>query len=83
MTEKEYKELQARLEKYKCAEDRISVLERKKSSIQNGIMLITCAYQRQVDFDYLGDDFKERLVECICYFLDTEIQHIRESMDEI
>lgn len=83
MTELESKEQSERLEKYKKAEDGISVLERKKSQINNGILSIECTCDKSVDFDYLGEDFKENLTRNIISFLDSEIQSIRKSMEDI
>lgn len=83
MTELEYKEQSERTERYKNAQDKISVIEKKKSAIQNGLLSINCAYDKQIDFDYLGDDFKQRMVDCIVSFLDTEIETIRKSMADI
>lgn len=83
MTELEYKEQSERLEKYKKAEDKISVISRKKSEISNGILSIRCAQNKEVNFNYLGDDFKERLLGNILSFLDSEIESIKKSMEDI
>lgn len=83
MTELEYKEQGERVEKYKNAQDKISVIEKKKSAIENGISSMNCAYDRQIDFDYLGDYFKQRLICAIVSFFDTEIETIRKSMEDI
>lgn len=83
MTDAEYKEQNERIKKYNKCTDRISVIESKKSAIQNGILSIQCVYDKQINFDYLGDDFKEKIVENIISFLDTEIQNIKKSMEGI
>lgn len=83
MTESEYKEQSERIKKYENAQGRICAIEKKKSAIQNGLLSMNCVYDRQVDFDYLGDDFKERLINSIASFLDTEIEAIRKSMGDI
>lgn len=83
MTESEYKEQNERIKKYENAQDRICAIEKNKYKIRNGLLSINCAYDRQVDFDYLGDDFKERMINSISSFLDTEIETIRKSMEDI
>lgn len=83
MTESEYKEQSERLRAYENAQDKLSVIEKKKSAIGNGILSMNCAYDRQIDFDYLGDDFKQRLIDVITSFLETEIETIRKSMEDI
>lgn len=83
MTESEYKKQSERLGKYKNAQDRISVIERKKSIIENGILSINCDYDKNIDFDYLGDGFKQKLVETITSFLESEIEEIKKSMEDI
>lgn len=83
MTELEYKNQSERIEKYKNVQDKISVIEKKKSAIQNGLLSMNCAYGRQIDFDYLGEDFRQRLSDVIVSFLDTEIETMRKSMEVI
>lgn len=83
MTELEYKEQSERMKRYKNAQDRISVIEKKKSAIQNGLSSMNCAYDKRIEFDYLGEDFKQRLVDFIVSFLDTEVETIRKSMGDI
>lgn len=67
MTDIEYKEQNERVEKYNKCADMISVIEKKKSAIQCGISSIQCAY-RNIDFDYLVDNFKKRLIGNIVLF---------------
>lgn len=83
MAESEYKEQNARLEKYNNIRDRISVITRKKSEINNGILSINCAYDKVIDFDYLGDDFKGRLLNNIISFLYSEIEASKKSMENV
>lgn len=83
MTELEYKKQSERIERYKNVQDKISVIEKKKSAIQNGLLSMNCAYDRQIDFDYLGEDFKQKLSDVIVSFLDTEIETTRKSMEVI
>lgn len=83
MTESEYKEQSERLEKYKKAADRLSVITRRRAEINNGILSMNCAYDKQVNFDYLGEDFKEKLKNIIVSFFDAEIETIRKSMEDI
>ncbi len=83
MTITEYKEQSEKIEKYDKCTDRISVIVRNRHIIQNGILSIQCAYDKQVDFDYLGDNFKQRLIENIVSFLNREIVNIRKEMEEI
>lgn len=83
MTDVEYKKQNERVEKYNKCSDRISVIESKKSAIQNGILSIQCNYGRRIDFGYLGDDFKEKIVENIILLLDEEIENIKKIMEDI
>ena len=62
MTETEYKEQKERLSRYEKARDRIAVIAKVRALINNGILSINCAYDKHVDFDYLGDEFKKMLV---------------------
>ncbi len=83
MTDTEYKELSDRIEKYKKCADKISVIEKKKLAIRNGILSIQCAYDKQIDFNYLGDNFKQRLTKNVASFLDGEIENIKKEMGKI
>lgn len=83
MTELECREQSERVKKYNSAQDRISVIEKKKSAIRNGLFSMNCAYERNIDFDYFGDEFKQRLIDAITSFLETEIEIIRKSMEDI
>lgn len=83
MTESEYKKLRGCLQKYEKEADRLSVITRKRAEINNGILSMNCAYDKQVNFDYLGEDFKEKLKNVIVSFLDAEIETIRKSMEDI
>ncbi len=83
MTDIEYKEQSERVEKYNKCADKVSVIEEKKSAIQNGILSIQCSRDKQIDFDYLGDNFKQRLIENIVSFLDEEIENIKKEMEKI
>lgn len=83
MTESEYKEQSERLKKFKSAQDEISAIENRKAKIRNGILSINCDYNKEVDFKYFGDDFEERLINNITSFLDSEIETIRKSMEDI
>lgn len=83
MTESECKEQSERLEKYRNMQDKISVIVKKKSQISSGIISIKCMGSNVVDFDYLGDDFRERLTENILSLLDSEIETIKKSMETI
>lgn len=82
MTKEEYKEQSERLKQYKSAMDKISVIERKKSQISVGICFIQTPHEN-IDFDYLGDDFGNRLMDHITSFLDTEIQKAQKEMEAI
>lgn len=83
MTNIEYKDQSERIEKYKKCSGRIFSIEKKKFAIQNGILSIQCSYDKQIDFDYLGEDFKQRLIENIVSFLDGEIENIKKEMEKI
>lgn len=83
MTDIEYKEQSERVGKYNKCSDKVSVIEKKKSAIQNGILSIQCSGDKQIDFDYLGNDFKKRLIENIVSFLDSEIENVKKEMENI
>lgn len=83
MTESEYEEQSERLKKYSGCENAISALSRKKSDVEAGILSIRCTRVGEVDFGYFGKDFGERLQNTIALFLDSEIETIRKSMEEI
>lgn len=83
MTESEFTKQNMRVEKYKNEYGKIGVIENKRTAISNGILSIQCEYNRTIDFDFLGDYFKERLQNVIILFLDSEIEAIRKSMEEI
>lgn len=82
MTEEEYKNQSERTGKYESAKDKISVLERKKLLISAGIYSVKtlCA---DIDFEYLGNDFKNRFTEHIIGFFDAEIEKIKREMEII
>ena len=83
MTETEYKEQKERLSRYEKARDRIAVIAKVRALINNGILSINCACDKHVDFDYLGEEFKERLVNHITSFLDNEIENAKQSMEDV
>lgn len=83
MTESEFIKQNTRIEKYKNEYGKIGVIEGKRTAISNGIFSISCKYSRTIDFDFLGDDFKERLQNAIVSFLDSEIEAIKKSMEDI
>ena len=88
MTESEYKEQSERLGRYRKAADRLSVITQKKADISNGVISIDCVstncdYGKQIDFEYLGEDFKKMLTDSVVSFLDSEIETIKKSMDDI
>ena len=83
MTELEFEKQENRILKYKNAIDKIAAIENKKAKIKNGILSIKCAYDKDIDFEYLGNEFKERLIQNIVSFFDSEIENIKKSMEEI
>ena len=83
MTEAEYKEQKERISRYEKARDRIAVIVKDRTLINDGILSINCANDKHVDFDYLGEEFKERLVIHITSFLDNEIENVKKSMDDV
>ena len=83
MTEAEYKEQKERISRYEKARDRIAVITKDRDLINNGILSINCAYDKHVDFDYLGDEFKKMLVNHITSFLNNEIENVKKSMDGV
>lgn len=83
MTEAEYKEQKERISRYEKARDRIAVITKDRDLINDRISSINCANDKHVDFDYLGEEFKERLIDNITWFLDNKIENVKKSMDDV
>lgn len=83
MTESEYKQQIERINQYNAAINKISIISEKKQLIIDDGLAFVCSENRWIYFDYLGEDFKQRLINNITSFFDLEIESIRKSMEDI
>lgn len=83
MTAEEKEVMEKRLAEYKKCDSKIFAIRRRMECMKTPVESLRCYTQNAVDFDFLGEDFKNRLAENICEFCENEIKSIEEHMKEI
>lgn len=80
MTQEEFINENSRVSEYSRLQEKEKKYTNARNLIENGILNITTAYQRQVGFSD-NRDLENKIVEAICNIYDEEIKTINKMME--
>lgn len=81
MNIEEFRKDKNRVEDFESTLNKLNEFEGQKNAIQNGILHITTAYNKQVSFD--DSNFEEEIIDAIVGVYESKITYLQNELERI